>query len=284
MAIERLTEWPCIGVVPWLPQAAWLPAEDAVDLERAAEKKSSALKVVVPMLSRIANFDDLDPLGMEPGVRLEFVRPGQPIPGDADVVILPGSKSTIGDLAFVRAQGWDIDIRAHARRGGHVLGLCGGYQMLGRTIADPLGIEGPAGTIEGLGLLDVATEMTGDKSTIPAHGRHCATGATVIGYEIHLGRTEGPDCARPMLTIGDRPDGAASRDGCVRGTYVHGLFTSDEFRRAWLAEFSVASQVAYEDRIERALDALADHLDAHLDVDRIVAIARSRQSESASAA
>jgi adenosylcobyric acid synthase len=283
-AIERFTGWPSLGVVPWLPQAAWLPAEDAVDLERASATKSSTLKVVVPMLARIANFDDLDPLGMEPGVRVEFVRPGQPIPGDANVVILPGSKSTIGDLAFLRQQGWDIDIKAHARRGGHVLGLCGGYQMLGRSVADPLGIEGPAGTVEGLGLLDVATLMTADKSTVPVQGRHCATGARLSGYEIHLGRTEGPDCARPLLTIGDRPDGAASRDGRVRGTYVHGMFTSDEFRRAWLAEFSVASEVAYEDRIERALDALADHLDAHLDVDRIVAIARGRRGESASAA
>ena len=276
-AIERLTGWPSLGVVPWLPQAAWLPAEDAVDLERAGETKAAALKVVVPMLSRIANFDDLDPLGMEPGVHLEFVRPGQPIPGDADVVILPGSKSTIGDLAFLRQQGWDIDIKAHARRGGHVLGLCGGYQMLGRRISDPLGIEGPAGSVEGLGLLDVVTEMTADKSTVPVQGRDCATGAAVSGYEIHLGRTEGADCARPMLTIGDRPDGAASCDRRVRGTYVHGLFSSDEFRRAWLAQFAVASQLAYEERIEQALDALADHLEAHLDVDRIVAIARSRR-------
>ena len=207
----------------------------------------------------------------------------QPIPGDAHVVILPGSKSTIGDLAFLRQQGWDIDIKAHARRGGHVLGLCGGYQMLGRTVADPRGIEGPAGSVEGLGLLDVVTEMTADKSTIPVQGRHCATGAAVRA-QIHLGHTEGPDCARPMLTIGDRPDGAASRDGRVRGTYVHGLFTSDEFRRAWLAQFAVASRLAYEERIEQALDALADHLEAHLDVDRIVAIARGRQNKSASAA
>jgi adenosylcobyric acid synthase len=156
--------------------------------------------------------------------------------------------------------------------------------MLERSVADPRGIEGPAGSVDGLGLLDVVTEMTPDKSTIPVQGRDCATGAAVSGYEIHLGRTEGPDCARPVLTIDGRPDGAASRDGRVRGTYVHGLFTSDEFRRAWLAQFSVASQLAYEERIEQALDALADHLEAHLDVDRIVAIARTRQSENASAA
>jgi adenosylcobyric acid synthase len=275
-AIERMTAWPCLGVVPWLPEAAWLPAEDAVDLERAGEAKQASLKIAVPMLSRIANFDDLDPLGMEPSVQLVFVRPGEPVPGDADVVILPGSKSTIGDLAFLRQQGWDIDIKAHVRRGGHVLGLCGGYQMLGRTISDPLGIEGPASSVAGLGLLDVATEMTADKSTTQVTGRHMATGAAVSGYEIHLGRTEGEDCARPVLTIGNRPDGAASRDGRVQGTYVHGFFTSDEFRRAWLAGFGIASQVAYEDRVERALDALADHLEAHLDVGRIIEIARSR--------
>jgi adenosylcobyric acid synthase len=275
-AIERRTAWPCLGIVPWLPEAAWLPAEDAVDLDRAGEARAARLKIAVPMLSRIANFDDLDPLGMEPEVALSFVRPGEPIPGDAHVVILPGSKSTIGDLAFLRAQGWDIDIKAHVRRGGRLVGLCGGYQMLGRTVADPLGIEGPAGTVEGLGLLDVATEMTADKSTVPVNGRHCATGAAVQGYEIHLGRTEGPDCARPMLMIGDRPDGAASADGRVLGTYVHGLFTSDAFRRAWLADLGVASRLAYEQRVEHALDALADHLEAHLDIERIVAIARSR--------
>ena len=156
-----------------------------------------------------------------------FVRPGEPIPGDADLVILPGSKSTIGDLAFLRAQGWDIDIKAHVRRGGHVLGLCGGYQMLGRSIADPLGIEGPAGTVDGLGLLDVDDRDDRATNRPPrCEGRHCATGAAVSGYEIHLGRTEGPDCARPVLTIGDRPDGAASRRRtraghlCARAVHV----------------------------------------------------------------
>jgi len=221
---------------------------------------------------------------MEVGVTLRFIRPGEPIPGDADVVILPGSKSTIGDLAFLRQQGWDIDIKAHVRRGGHVLGLCGGYQMLGRTIADPHGIEGPAAAVEGLGLLDVTTEMTSDKSTTQVEGRHCATGSAVTGYEIHLGRTEGPDCQRPVLTISGRPDGAASSDGRVQGTYVHGLFGSDAFRRAWLADFGVSSQLGYEARVEQAIDGLADHLEAHLDVDRIVEIARCRQTASANAA
>jgi adenosylcobyric acid synthase len=282
-AIERLTGWPSLGVVPWLPEAAWLPAEDAVDLERATAAHADGVTVAVPMLSRIANFDDFDPLALEPGVRIVFVRPGQAMPSDAQLVILPGSKSTIGDLAFLRAQGWDVDLAAHVRRGGRVLGLCGGYQMLGRTIADPDGVEGAAGTVTGLGLLDVNTVMTADKSTKPVSARHRASGAEVRGYEIHLGRTAGPDCARPVLTIDGRPDGAMSPSGQVQGTYVHGLFTSDAFRRAWLKDFGVASSLIYEDKLEGALDALADHLERHLDVERLIAIARSRQSTSASA-
>ncbi len=274
-AVTRQTGWPSLGVVPWLPQAAWLPAEDALDLERSASAPA-ALVIAVPMLSRIANFDDLDPLGMEPGVELRFVRPGEPIPAVARVVVLPGTKSTIGDLAFLRAQGWDIDIHAHVRRGGHVLGLCGGYQLLGRTIADPDGVDGSAGTVAGLGLLDVITIMSADKSTVLSRGIHCATGAPVEGYEIHLGRTEGPDCERPFITLDGKPDGAISADGRIQGTYLHGLFTGDAFRGAWLGHFDVASSLAYEAKIDSALDALADHLDAHLDIGQILAIARSR--------
>src|SRR4051812_36244836 len=282
-AITRLTGWPSIGVLPWLPQAAFLPAEDAVDLDRTHASSSTRI-IAVPVLARIANFDDLDPLGMEPGVKLVFIRPGEAIPGNADVIIIPGSKSTIGDLAFLRAQGWDIDISAHVRRGGHVLGLCGGYQMLGPSIADPDGVDGPAGIIEGLGLLDIATIMYGDKSTTLVNGVHCATGTVIQGYEIHLGRSDGPDCARPLLTLGERPDGASSADGRVQGTYVHGLFTGDAFRRAWLANLGIASSLAYESRIETALDALADHLETHLDIEQLLKIARGRQTTSASPA
>ncbi|MEA2914802.1 MAG: adenosylcobyric acid synthase [Bradyrhizobium sp.] len=282
-AVTRLTGWPSLGVVPWLPRAAWLPAEDAIDLDRADPSTSSRV-IAVPVLARIANFDDLDPLGMEPGVKLVFVRPGEAIPGNADVVILPGSKSTVGDLAFLRTQGWDIDIKAHVRRGGHVLGLCGGYQMLGRTIADPEGIEGPAATVEGLGLLDIVTVMSADKSTRLVQGIHSTTGTPVEGYEIHLGRSEGRDCERPVVMIDGRPDGASTADGRVQGTYVHGLFTGDAFRKAWLAHLGIASSLAYVTQIESALDGLADHLEAHLDIDAILSIARSRQTTSASAA
>jgi len=282
-AITRLTGWPSMGVLPWLPQAAMLPAEDAVDLDRA--QGSGATRVIaVPVLARIANFDDLDPLGMEPGVKLVFVKPGEAIPGNADVVIIPGSKSTIGDLAFLRAQGWHIDIAAHMRRGGHVLGLCGGYQMLGHRIADPDGVDGAPGEVDGLGLLDIETIMSGSKSTTIVSGTHMGSGAAIEGYEIHMGRSSGADCERPMVRIGARPDGAMSRDGRVQGTYVHGLFTGDAFRKAWLAQLGIASSIAYDAQIESALDALADHCERHLDIDALIAIAQTRQSNSASAA
>ena len=282
-AIEQRTAWPCLGIVPWLPAAAWLPSEDALDLQRSGTTKQDALKIAVPMLARIANFDDLDPLAHEPAVDLHFIPPGEPLPADADLIILPGSKSTISDLALVRAQGWDIDLKAHLRRGGRVLGLCGGYQMLGRTIADPEGIDGLPATAEGLGLLDIETIMTKDKSTVEVEGRHCPTGVAIKGYEIHLGQTHGADCARPMVMIDGRVDGAISTDGRVQGTYIHGLFASDPFRAAYLLGFGHASAINYEARVESAIDALADHVEAHIDIARIIEIAKSRQNTSASA-
>jgi len=282
--ITQMTGWPSLGLVPWLPSAAWLPAEDALDLQTDSGNASDALTIAVPMLSRVANFDDFDPLRMEPGVKLIWIRPGEPIPASADVVLLPGTKSTIGDLAFLRAQGWDIDIKAHVRRGGHVLGICGGYQLLGREIVDLDGFDGAAGRVDGLALLDVATTMNADKATTAITGTHCASGAPISGYEIHLGRIEGEDCTRPVLMIDGKPEGASSADGRVQGTHVHGLFTSDAFRRAWLKTFDRVSALAYEQKVEAVIDALADHLEAHLDIDGLLAIARGRQTSSASAA
>jgi adenosylcobyric acid synthase len=276
-AITTRTGWRSLGVVPWFQAADRLPAEDALDLARPARSATDGrLVIACPVLRRIANFDDLDPLAQEPVVDLRLVPPGQPLPAEARVILLPGSKATIGDLAFLREQGWDIDILAHVRRGGHVIGLCGGYQMLGRTIADPDGLEGPAGTVSGLGLLDVETVLTGDKIVRPVTATHLATGLPVSGYEIHLGRTTGPDTKRPVLAIHDAPDGAVSAEGRVAGCYVHGLFGSDRFRAAWLATLGQSSALAYEAGIDATLDALADHLAAHLDVPAILAIARSR--------
>ncbi|WJS85749.1 cobyric acid synthase [Paracoccus sp. TOH] len=267
--IAGRTGWPDLGLVPWFPDAALLPAEDAVDLRRVSG--TGGLHIACPMLSRIANFDDLDPLAAEPGVRLTMVPPGQALPGNADLVILPGTKSTRGDLAFLREQGWDIDLCAHMRRGGRVLGICGGYQMLGRRVHDPEGHDGSPGSTPGLGLLDVETRMSPEKRLTRIEGT--ALGQPVEGYEIHMGRTEGPDCARPFAHIPE-PDGAVSPDGRVAGTYLHGLFSGDAFRAAWLAGFGTASALDYGAGVEDVLDRLAAHLEVHLDIDALFALAR----------
>jgi len=271
--IVAQTGWPGFGVLPWFRDAWKLPAEDALDLD--APKRAGGFHIVCLALSRIANFDDLDPLKQDPGLRLTMLGPGRAIPGDADLVILPGTKSTRGDLEFLRAQGWDIDLIAHHRRGGHVLGLCGGYQMLGQVVADPDGIEGPAGETPGLGLLDIRTVMQADKRVTETRATHAATGIAIRGYEIHIGRTDGPDCARPFARIGEQPEGARSPDGRVQGSYLHGLFTDDRFRAAWLAEFGVTAQsVEYAASVEAALDGLAAHMEAHLDIDGLLALSR----------
>ncbi|MBU2981661.1 cobyric acid synthase [Lentibacter algarum] len=271
--IEQQTGWRGHGVAPWFGDAWKLPAEDALDI--AAPVREQGLHVVCLRLSRIANFDDLDPLTLEPNVRLTMLNAGEVIPADADVVIIPGSKSTRADLAFLRAQGWDVDIKAHVRRGGHVLGICGGYQMLGSVVDDPEGIEGPSGQAEGLGLLDVSTVMGGNKSLREVRAVHAATGADMRGYEIHIGRTAGGDCARPFARIDGRGEGAVSADGRVAGSYLHGMFTDDSFRRAWLAGFGTQGTSArYETQIDATLDALADHLETHLDVAGLIGLAR----------
>ncbi|MGE3875629.1 MAG: cobyric acid synthase, partial [Parvibaculaceae bacterium] len=231
---QKRTGWPCLGIVPHFPAARRLPAEDAVALEKAARSGTGRFHIAVPRLPRIANFDDLDPLKLEPGVTLSIVQPGTALPGEADLVIIPGSKSTIADLEALRAEGWHLDLAAHRRRGGAVLGLCGGYQMLGKTIHDPLGLEGPAGSSPGLALLDVETTLVPSKTLTRVQARHVRSGTAVSGYEIHLGTTAGPDCDRPFALIGEAPDGAQSRDGRVMGTYIHGLFSDDAFRRHFL--------------------------------------------------
>ena len=273
--IAQATGWEPLGLVPHFAAARLLPAEDALALEQGGRPKPDArIRVAVPILPHIANFDDLDPLDAEPDVDLIRVRPGAALPGDADLIILPGSKATIADLAALRAAGFDIDITAHRRRGGTILGLCGGYQMLGRSVADPDGIEGPAATVDGLGMLDVVTTLSAEKRLEPACGT-TSDGAPLRGYGMHMGVTEGPDCARPFARLaGGSSDGAVSADGLVIGTYVHGLFADDRQRAAWLARFKGTTSVAYDALVERTLDALAAHLVAHLDLDRLLTLAR----------
>ena len=266
------TGWPGFGVVSWFADAWKLPAEDALDIRTPG--RAEGLHIVCLKLSRIANFDDMDPLAQEPGGRVTMLEAGRAIPGDADVVVLPGSKSTRGDLAYLRAQGWDIDIRAHVRRGGHVLGICGGYQMLGHVVEDPDGVEGHPGSEQGLGLLAVSTVMTGDKRLTETEAVHVATGIAMRGYEMHKGVTTGPDRARPFARIGGVDEGAVSADGRIEASYLHGMFRDDTFRHAWLARLGVTGQTAYAADVEQTLDALAEHLEAHLDVDALLACAR----------
>ena len=266
--ISDRTGWRGFGVVPWFKDAWRLPAEDALDISSGPQ--DGTFKVVCLTLSRIANFDDMDPLAQEPNVSLVMLKAGDVIPADADLVIVPGSKSTRGDLAYLRAQGWDVDLAAHHRRGGHVLGICGGYQMLGPVISDPDGIEGTSGDSAGLGLLDVVTQMTGDKRLTSVHAVHVDTELPFEGYEIHIGRTEGPDNARPFAHVDGQPEGAQSSDGRVMGSYLHGMFSNDAWRVAFLNSLGVTASGSYSSGVEQALDDLADHVETFLDVEGIL--------------
>jgi adenosylcobyric acid synthase len=274
--IEQLTGWPSLGLIPFCPEAAQLPEEDSLGLFRREAAGSGVITIAVPVLPGIANFDDLDPLYLEPGVRVVMVKSGRPLPAEASLVILPGSKTTIADLAAFRCEGWDIDLYAHVRHGGHVFGICGGYQMLGKVILDPLGLEGPPGEAHGLGLLDIETVLGGEKVLSPVHGISAADNVPFDGYEMHLGRTIGPDCSRPVVHISDgRADGARSANGRVSGCYVHGLFAHPAQRSGLLARLGgKGSNILYEETIEAALDAVASHLEAHIELGRLLSIAR----------
>jgi adenosylcobyric acid synthase len=273
--IEARTGWPALGLVPFFADAALLPAEDAMALARPHATGNGTVTIAVPLLPHIANFDDLDPLKSESDLRVVFVRQGEPLP-IADLVLLPGSKATIADLAALCVNGWDIDIAAHVRRGGRVFGICGGYQMLGRSIDDPAGIEGPPGRVDGLGFLQVDTVLTNDKRLAEMTGHRIEGEVPFRGYEMHVGITTGPDTQRPVLRFDDgRLDGAASADGRVAGAYVHGLFADDRQRRALVASLGAQpSHFSHEKMIDDALDALADHLGAHIDLDRLLSLTR----------
>jgi len=279
--ISAHTSWPSLGVVPWLRAADRLPSEDGMQLE-SRDRSRAALprpKIAVLQLSRIANFDEFDALRAEPDIELAFVRPGDPLPADAALVVIPGTKSTIAELDFLRTQGWDIDVLAHVRRGGRVLGVCGGYQMLGQSVSDPDGIEGAPRTVAGLGLLDVQTVMTADKTLREVSGAivGLAAGAAAPfnGYEMHVGVTTGAGIARPLLQFDSgTPDGAVSADGRVAGCYVHGLFGLTPARAALLSSVGAASgSVDHAARVDAALDEIAVVLQGCLDIDALAAIA-----------
>jgi adenosylcobyric acid synthase len=280
VAIAQKTGWAPLGLVPYFDDARQLPAEDALGLRellKARERNNDGkLRIAVPLLPRISNFDDLDPLRNEPHVMVELVERGRPIPSDTDLILLPGSKATIDDLAVLRAEGWDIDIKAHVRRGGQVLGLCGGYQMLGARISDPHGIEGAPRSVEGLGLLDIETELGPEKRLANVAGVIAGRDVAFQGYEMHVGKTSGPDVARPFLVFADgRPDGAVSSDGRVSGCYVHGLFASDAARAAFLSGLGVdVMGESYERSIDDILDRFAEHLASHVNIELLLTLAK----------
>ena len=272
--IEDRSGWRGFGVLNYFSDAWKLPAEDALDIQNTST--SGQLKIVCLCLSRMANFDDLDPIAQENNIELIMLKAGQAIPGDANLVLIPGSKSTRGDLKFLREQGWDVDLYAHYRRGGHILGLCGGYQMLGRQINDPDGLDGPAGRTEGLGFLNVNTEMLPEKTLRKVTATHVKSKLDVSGYEIHLGKTTGEDCKQPFAYLDKEPEGACSKDGRISGSYLHGLFSSDDFRNAFLENLGISSDgvLKYEKNLDDVLDELAQHIEDQLDVDALLEVAQ----------
>ncbi len=277
-AITARTGLRSFGVIPYLAAALRLPQEDALSLDnRRPASGAGDFRIAVPRLPHIANFDDFDPLMAEPAVRLGMVPAGRPLPGDADLVILPGSKATIADLRAFKREGWDIDIEAHRRRGGAVLGICAGYQMLGRKVADPEGIEGPPGEEPGLGFLDHETVLTAGKTLRRIGGAGKTVDAAFTGYEMHVGETTNGGGGRPFLAP-DGPGhdaGSVSRDGRVMGCYVHGLLAGDAFRREFLRSLGVTGGFgpAYETAVDEALDAVTDAFEEHIDIDRLLAVA-----------
>ncbi len=275
--IEDLTGWPGLGLIRFCAEAARLPEEDSLGLSTPRPPGGGPITIAVPVLPGIANFDDLDPFYLEGEVRVVMVKSGEVLPAEAALVILPGSKTTIAGLAAFRREGWDIDLFAHLRRRGHVFGLCGGYQMLGKAIRDPAGVEGPPGEAQGLGLLDIETELLKAKNCL----RRCMAWARKTAFPSAamkcmlaavLGRiARGPCCVSPM----DASDGATSADGRVSGCYVHGLFTDAAQRSALLARLGgKGSGVSYDESLDAALDAVASHLETHIDLDRLLTLAR----------
>lgn len=279
--MEARTGWTGLGVVGWFEAAGKLPKEDSASLGRWAESGQSAgvggrIRVGVLKLPRLSNFDDLDPLLAEDDVEVLLIEPGQAIPGDLDVVVIAGSKAVISDLRALKDLDWDVDIKAHINRGGLVVGLCGGYQMLGLRVCDPDGVEGEPAEEMGLGLLDVETVLTGDKTLEHVRAQDIASGLAVQGYEMHVGLTEGPARHRPWFKLADgREDGALSESGQIMGTYIHGAFASDAFRAAFLGKLRQGrgGGGAYEQGVEAALDGLASHLESCLDLDALLAMA-----------
>ncbi len=269
--LEERTGKPVLGVLPYL-HGLLLDAEDAIATAAIGDKRNTKLKVIAPAYPRTSNHNDLDPLRLHPEVDFRWIGPGETPPA-ADLIVLPGSKAVRADLDWLRSQGWDKAIARHLRYGGKVIGLCGGYQMLGQAVHDPQGLEGPRGSTPGLGWLAVDTTLEAEKQLRNVAGHLALPGRPAMtGYEIHLGVTAGPGCARPAVNLaGDRPDGAISADEQVLGTYCHGVFDHPAALDALLrwAGVEPEQQVDFAARRAADLDRLADAVEAALDWEKL---------------
>ena len=276
VTIEAHTGWRSLGVMPWMPATQRLPAEDAMQLEQltSAAHAGAKAKIAIVHLPHIANFDDFDPLRHEPEVQLLLVEPHEPLPLDAPLVIIPGSKTTIADLDYLRAHGWHHELHAYLKRGGRVLGLCAGYQMLGNLVRDPLGIEGSTRATAGLGLLDIETTMGAQKMLRQISGTEVTTGARIEGYEMHIGLSSGPATAHPMVRFDDGSlDGALTDHGRIAGCHIHGLFHSTAYRTALLASLGARSTGAdHAASVDAALDELARQIERTLRIEDLLRI------------
>jgi adenosylcobyric acid synthase len=272
--LEHETGKPVLGVLPYL-LGLHIEAEDSIGQNETVHNDSGGdrLRVVAPVYPRISNHTDFDPLRLHPQVAFTLVGPGQPIPS-ADLIVLPGSKNVRDDLAWLRDNGWETAILRHLRYGGKLIGICGGYQMLGRRIHDPLGLEGDPGSCAGLGLLEIETTLAAEKCLTRVEGMLADSGAKVTGYEIHMGVTQGPALARPALRLTDKTDGVLSADGQVLATYLHGLFDHPEALSALLdwAGLARAEKIDYLALRQQHIDRLADALEQHLDLDKLAAL------------
>ncbi len=267
--IQRKTNWKGYGVLPWFDKCNYFPAEDSFNINFKTKKNKH--KIVCLQLSRISNFDDLNPLSQEPNVSVEMIKPGNNIPNDADLVIIPGSKSTIDDLKFLKENEWDLDLKKHLHKKKYILGICAGYQMLGREIFDEKLIESNKKKVSGLGLLNVSTKMKTKKKTIKVTASHCESGISFTGYEIHVGETKGKDCDKPFSFIHNKKDGAISKDGLVMGSYIHGMFENNKFRSFFIKKiFGFNSSIDYQKKINQNLDEFADFIDEKTEINKLL--------------
>ena len=268
--IYKKTKWPGYGIIPWFEDCNKFPAEDSFDIN-FKKKKEKKYKIVCLQLSRISNFDDLDPLAQESDVSVVMLKAGERIPNDTDFVIIPGSKSTINEILFIKKNKWDKDLKKHLDRGKHILGICAGFQILGKEINDPNYFESKKKKISGLGLLDISTFMQAQKKTIKVSALHIESGLTYDGYEIHLGKTIGPDCKNPFSIINGRDDGAISKNGLVMGSYVHGMFKDNLFRSFFLKKIlGIESNYNYRKNLNKALDDFSDIINKNIQVNKIL--------------